>query len=120
MEIPEQCGKCPAQFICDYGCHAFNNARSGFFEVNCDATKDFFAWAASMRLEELTKLYYYAAWRDGLNSSDAHETLRQGTTVPGDFVRRLSSELRVYLGRRLAAKTIEMVLLHSRYDRRAS
>lgn len=115
MKIPEQCGKCPAQFICDYGCHAYNNANSHFFEVNCDASKDFFAWAAGTRLEDLTRLYYYVAWREGLTSSNKHEMLMQGTTVPDDFVRRMSSELRVHLGRRLARNTIDMDLLRSRY-----
>lgn len=118
MEIPELCGKCPAQFICDYGCHAFNHAQ--FFEVNCDATKDFFAWAAGTRLEDLTRLYYYVAWRDGLKSASERNMLRQGTTVPNDFVQGLSAELRVRLGRRLARETIDLDLLRTRYGQRAN
>lgn len=114
METPEDCRRCPAQFICDYGCHAFNVAQGNFFEVNCDATKEFFGHFAG-RLEDVARLYYYVTWRERLRAADDYEAALRGTDVPADYVRELSEQLRAGLAGRLARPGLDPALLERRH-----
>jgi radical SAM protein with 4Fe4S-binding SPASM domain len=114
MAIPAECRLCPAQLVCDYGCHAFNVARGNFFEVNCDATKDYFRWVEA-RLDDVARIFLYNVWREQLKAVDAYEALQGGVDLPSDRVGDLAAELRRRLARRLSGPDIVPEVLTRRY-----
>jgi hypothetical protein len=114
MAIPSVCHACPAQLICDYGCHAFNIAKGNFFEVNCDASKDYFRWVTT-HLEDAARIYFYIIWRERLKRGSNYEAVRGGTAVPLNLVTTLAEQLRRRLEDRLAQRDLERELLDQRY-----
>ncbi len=114
MTIPQKCGQCPAQFVCDYGCHAFNVAQGNFFEVNCDATKDYFQWLTT-HLEDVARIFFYVAWREQLKAVDDYESLQKGVDVTPHFVSKLAEQLRQQLTDRLVRQDLVPEILERRY-----
>jgi radical SAM protein with 4Fe4S-binding SPASM domain len=114
MAVPADCRRCPAQLVCDYGCHAFNFAEGNFFEVNCDATKEVFGWLAD-RLDDVSRVFLYAQWRHGLREAGDIEAIRQGIDLPESAVAKLAGLLRKRLAARLAQPELEGEILERRY-----
>jgi radical SAM protein with 4Fe4S-binding SPASM domain len=114
MTVPLECRQCPAQFVCDYGCHAFNVAHGNFFEVNCDATKDYFHWIKT-HLEEVARIFLYNVWREQLKVVDDYEALQGGVDVPTHLVIDLAEQLRQRLAERLARQDLVPEILERRY-----
>jgi radical SAM protein with 4Fe4S-binding SPASM domain len=114
MALPEECARCPAQLLCDYGCHAFNDAQGNFFEVNCDATKDYFRWATA-HLEDVARVAAYLAWRDQLKAADDYDSLRPGTDLAPALVSGLADRLRRRLDERLSEPDLTPETLDRRY-----
>lgn len=114
MTIPSECRQCPAQLMCDYGCHAFNIAQGNFFEVNCDATKDYFRWVAT-HLEDLARIYICLAWRERLKTTDDYEVLQQGVDVPPHLISKLVEQLHQRLDERMAQQDLTPEILERRY-----
>lgn len=114
MSVPDECLRCPAQIICDYGCHAFNVAQGNFFEVNCDATKDYFAWAQA-HLEDVAAVFLMIMWREHLKVTDDFVTLQKGLDVPPQDVAGLAEELRRALAARRSRADLRPELLQRRY-----
>lgn len=100
MPVPAGCATCPAQLVCDYGCHAFNVARGNFFEVNCDATKEHFAWLAG-RLDDVARIFLYIRWRKQMREAGDLGGIRRGVHLPAGEVAKLTA----ILGERLAERT---------------
>lgn len=103
MAVPFDCRSCPAQLLCDYGCHAFNAARGNFFEVNCDTTKEHFEWLAE-RLDDVARVYLYVQWRRQMREAGDLDGVRRGVELPAGAV----EELAALLGERLAERTAEL------------
>ncbi len=101
MAPRDDCRSCPAQLVCDYGCHAFNTAQGNFFEVNCDATKEHFAWLAE-RLDDVARVFLYARWRRELRDSGGWADVRHGIDLPAGAVGRLGATLAERLAERVA------------------
>jgi radical SAM protein with 4Fe4S-binding SPASM domain len=114
MAIPDLCRKCPAQLVCDYGCHAFNVAQGNFFEVNCDATKDYFQWMTT-RLEDVARVYFYITWREHLKATDNYQALKAGVDLPQSLVTELANQLQQQLEHRLAQPDLALDSLEQRY-----
>jgi uncharacterized protein len=114
MSIPDECRRCPAQLACDYGCHAFNVARGNFFEVNCDATKDYFVWLQD-RLEDVARIYLYLGWRERLKAGDDYRTLEGGVDLPARLVSGLADRLQRRLADRLSSPELSAETLERRY-----
>jgi uncharacterized protein len=114
MSIPSECRRCPAQLVCDYGCHAFNVADGNFFEVNCDATKDYFGWLQG-RLDDVARIFLYIRWRERLEASDDHGALRGGVDLPARLVSGLADRLRRRLADRLSSPELSAETLERRY-----
>jgi uncharacterized protein len=114
MIAPDECRACPAQFVCDYGCHAFNVAQGNFFEVNCDGTKEYFEWFRD-HLEDVARVFYYATWRDRVEADGNREALRDGLDAPAPLVTALAEKLRTRLAERLARPEIKPALIDKRY-----
>lgn len=117
MEIPPECGRCPAQLVCDFGCHAFNVGPGNFFEVNCDATKDYFPWVAD-RLEDVARIHFYVQWRTWLKTQDfetGYKALQRGVDPPAGLVEDLAAKLRRRLDERLSEPDLVMDVLEQRY-----
>ncbi len=103
MPVPAGCATCPAQLVCDYGCHAFNVARGNFFEVNCDATKEHFAWLAE-RLVDVARIFLYTRWRKQMREGGDLDGVRGGADLPAGEVAKLAA----ILEQRLAERTAEL------------
>jgi uncharacterized protein len=114
MALPEECGRCPAQLVCDYGCHAFNVAQGNFFEVNCDATKDYFQWVTA-HLDDVARVACYMAWRDQLKATEDFDGLRPGVELSPGVVSGLADRLRRRLEERLAEPDLTPETLNRRY-----
>jgi uncharacterized protein len=112
MSIPSECGSCPAQLACDYGCHAFNIAQGNFFEVNCDATKDYFVWLQE-HLDDVARIYLYLGWREQVRGQ--HDALRDGVDLPARHVSGLADRLRRSLVDRLSSPELSSEVLARRY-----
>jgi len=100
--------------VCDYGCHAFNAAGGNFFEVNCDATKDYYQWIAG-HLSETARLFLLNSWRQDQKSRGDYAAVRSGTDIPSQDVEGLASELRRGLARHGSAPGIDGAVLSRRY-----
>jgi uncharacterized protein len=114
MSIPSECRRCPAQLVCDYGCHAFNVAQGNFFEVNCDATKDYFVWLQD-RFEDVVRIYLYLGWRERLKARDDAGALEGGVDLPARLVSELADRLRWRLAERLSSPELSSETLERRY-----
>ncbi|MGY1707508.1 radical SAM protein [Geodermatophilus sp. SYSU D00697] len=114
MQAPQECRACPAQVVCDYGCHAFNQARGNFFEVNCDATKDYYRYLRS-HLEETARLFLLVSWREQQKAHGRYEAVRAGIDLPEAAVIELATELDRRLDERAAAPGIDPEVLDRRY-----
>lgn len=114
MTVPVECRRCPAQLICDYGCHAFNNAQGNFFEVNCDATKDYFTWVTS-HLENTARIFLLTSWREQQKALDDYESVRRGVDLPPVLVDNLTAQLRDRLADRLTQPELNASVLDQRY-----
>jgi uncharacterized protein len=114
MRPPPTCARCPAQAVCDYGCHAFNVAGGNFFEVNCDATKDYFGWLIE-HPELVARVLAYVRWRDALRSARGRDHLAQGVDLPPAYVAALTRELRERLAGWLSREDLDPGILSSRY-----
>jgi uncharacterized protein len=117
MVAPPECRRCPAQLVCDFGCHAFNVGPGNFFEVNCDATKDYFPWAAD-RLEDVARINLYVQWRVSLKAAGSeagYEAVTRGTTLSAPVVEGMAAELRHLLDERLRMQNLSMDVLDQRY-----
>ncbi|HEY7492995.1 MAG TPA: radical SAM protein [Candidatus Tectomicrobia bacterium] len=114
MTLPVVCSQCPAQFLCDYGCHAFNRAQGNFFEVNCDATKAYFQWVTA-HLEDVARVYFYVRWRERLKERDAYEAMQRGIDLPSHVVSQLAAQLQQRLATRLAQRDLVPEILERRY-----
>jgi uncharacterized protein len=114
MVAPPACRQCPAQVACDYGCHAFNTAQGNFFEVNCDATKEYFQFLTS-RLEDVAWIYFALLWRDRLKAADDYAALQMGIEVPGNLVADLAEALRQRLAEHAARPDLDLAVLERRY-----
>lgn len=114
MTVPDLCRACPAQLVCDYGCHAFNAAQGNFFEVNCDASKASFGFFAE-HLEDVARVHLYGLWREELRAANAFSSLADGIDLPATLVRSLAGELARRLEARLALPDLRPELLTSRY-----
>jgi len=113
MTIPPECHRCPAQLICDYGCHAWN-AQGNFFEVNCDSTKDYFQWVTT-RLEDVARIFLYIVWRERLKMADDYDALQRGVDLPPHQVSALAEQLRWRLADRLDQQSLALEILEQRY-----
>lgn len=100
MPVPSGCAACPAQLVCDYGCHAFNVARGNFFEVNCDATKEHFEWLTG-RLDDVARIFLYTRWRKQMREGGDLDGIRGGVDLPAGEVGKLAA----LLGERLVERT---------------
>ena len=114
MTVPHECRACPAQIICDYGCHAFNNAQGNFFEVNCDATKNLYAWVAA-NLHDVARVFLLGAFRVQLKVEDDHDALKGGVDVPPRLIRQLTGQLERRLTERLDRGDLAPEVLERRY-----
>ncbi len=114
MEIPSTCSHCPAQVVCDYGCHAFNVAQGNFFEVNCDATKNFFDYLRS-RLDHAARVLYFVRWREHQKAVDDYDAVRRGVHVPPDALADLTARLGSRLADHLERSDVDLARLESRY-----
>jgi uncharacterized protein len=113
MAVPEECGRCPAQVVCDYGCHAFNVAEGGFFAVNCDASKEVYGWVVE-HLEKAARIFLYDRWRDSLKATGNTSVVRDGVELPPALVRELAEQLRVGLALFLAQSHLDAGVLTRR------
>jgi uncharacterized protein len=114
MQVPDGCAGCPAQLVCDFGCHAFNVAEGNFFEVNCDASKTFFGWARD-HLETVARVFLLGRVREQQRASGDREAVRRGTTLSVAQVSALASQLERGLTAHLAAPGVEPGRLGQRY-----
>jgi uncharacterized protein len=115
MTTAPDCKQCPAQFVCDYGCYAFNVASGNFFEVNCDATKDYFQWISS-HLKDVAQIFLYISWRKQLKEIDDYESVKNGIFSPLNSVSSLVETLNQKLVERLSRKDIVSQVLNQRYS----
>lgn len=118
MAVPDECASCPAQVVCDYGCHAFNIAEGNFFEVNCDASKTVYGWA-SEHLEMVARFYLLAQWRTQQRVSGGYLASRAGVDLPARQVTALTTSLERALDRHRAAPGLDPGGLDRRYGWRA-
>lgn len=114
MEIPPTCASCPAQVVCDYGCHAFNVAKGNFFEVNCDATKDFFGYLGT-RPDDAARVLFFVLWREQQKTLDNYEAVREGVGVPPDVLADLTASLGDRLAEHVQRPDLRLALLERRY-----
>lgn len=114
-DIPSLCLRCPAQFACDYGCHAFNTAQGKFFEVNCDATKEYFQWLTS-NFEGVTRVFFYTVWREQLKASDNYTGLQKGVDVLPEVASNLAVQLRQKLSEQMIQQDLMPETLKKRYS----
>ena len=119
MAPPAECTGCPAQLVCDYGCHAFNTARGNYFEVNCDSTKDYFTHLAE-RPELTARIYLLRSWRQARRREDDHAAVRAGVDPPAELVEALAERLRTALADRLARPGWDPEALSRRYGWRST
>jgi uncharacterized protein len=116
MVTPDECGRCPAQLVCDYGCHAFNVAEGGFFAVDCDASKEFYGWVMD-HLEDAARVFLYDAWRQLLVAEGNTTAVHGGVELPPDRVRELTAYLRAGLAQFLARPHLDRAVLARRFGR---
>jgi radical SAM protein with 4Fe4S-binding SPASM domain len=114
MTVADECRRCPAQIVCDYGCHAWNVAPGNFFEVNCDATKDFYAYAIE-RLAEAARVFVYDAWRERLSDEERMAAIERGLELSPRFVTNLAAQLSQKLDQRRERATWQPALLARRF-----
>ncbi len=114
MAVPDACQSCPAQVICDYGCHAFNIAEGNFFEVNCDASKTFYGWAAG-HLEVVSRFYLLSQWRARQRATGGYPASRAGITPPVRQISALAASLERALDRHRTAPGLDPDALNRRY-----
>lgn len=114
MVVPPMCAACPAQLICDYGCHAFNVAQGNFFEVNCDATKMYFQFLMA-HLDDVARLFLLTSWRAQLKATGDYASLQVGVDPPPHLVGDLAGQLRQKLADRLARQDLVPAILERRY-----
>ncbi|HYO32584.1 MAG TPA: radical SAM protein [Nocardioidaceae bacterium] len=114
MKVPEGCARCPAQLVCDYGCHAFNVAEGNYFEVNCDASKTFLTWA-SEHLEAVARVFLLGRWRDQQRAAGDREAVRGGVALPDQHVNILTGRLHGALAKHLATPGVDIESLGHRY-----
>jgi uncharacterized protein len=114
MSVPADCRRCPAQLVCDYGCHAFNVAQGNFFEVNCDATKEVFEWLED-RIDDVARVFLYAQWRLRLREAGDLEAVAHGIDLPESAIAKLTDVLRKRLAGRLAQPDLEPQILERRF-----
>jgi uncharacterized protein len=114
MDVPPECRACPAQIACDYGCHAFNVAGGNFFEVNCDASKDYFRLLTT-HLEETARLFLLISWREQRKARGDYSAVRAGVDVPNQLVDDLATQLRLRLDRYMTDPGRDGRLLDRRY-----
>lgn len=114
MEVPDGCARCPAQLVCDYGCHAFNVAEGNYFEVNCDASKTFFGWVAD-NVEAVARVFLLGRWREQQRAANDREAVRRGVSLPAAQVSVLTSRLERALAAHLAAPDVDVEGLALRY-----
>lgn len=119
MRVPDECRACPAQLACDYGCHAFNTARGNFFEVNCDASKDYHVFLTE-HLRETALLYLLVSWRRDRRELDDYAAVVAGTEPPAELVEQLAGRLRAALDARAADPAIDQTALERRYGWRSA
>jgi len=114
MTVPAECQRCPAQFICDYGCHAFNVANGDFFEVNCDATKTFFGEVVA-NLDKIARAFLYASWREHQKRVGEHRQPQMDIELSPQLVGDLTGQLQQSLALRLARPGLDSGILERRY-----
>jgi hypothetical protein len=114
MQVPDGCASCPAQLVCDYGCHAFNEAEGNFFEVNCDASKTFFGWARD-HLEAVARVFLLGQVRERQRAVGDRDAVRRGITVPDSQVSALAAVLERGLTAYLASPAVDTSGLDQRY-----
>ncbi len=114
MAVPPACAQCPGQIVCDYGCHAFNVAQGNFFEVNCDATKEFFVWLET-RLDDAARILFFVVWRERQKALDDYDAVRRGVDVPLEALAELSAHLEDRLAEHLGRSDLNLALLEQRY-----
>jgi radical SAM protein with 4Fe4S-binding SPASM domain len=119
MTTAPECKQCPAQFVCDYGCHAFNVGPGNFFEVNCDGTKDYYQWITA-HLEDVARIFFYVARRAQLKARDidAYTSLRQGMDMLPDVVSNLAEQIRQRIDKKLSQSNLKLEFLEQRYNKR--
>jgi uncharacterized protein len=118
MAVPDECGRCPAQVVCDYGCHAFNVAEGGFFAVTCDASKEVYGWVVE-HLEDAARIFLNDRWRDSVRATGDTGAVRSGVDLPPALVRGLAEQLRLGLARFLARPAVDAAVLTRRSWSRA-
>jgi|694.fasta_scaffold74559_3 uncharacterized protein len=69
-DFNDECLNCPAQLVCDYGCHAFNISQDNFFLTNCKASKIAYA-KLSDYLESVATVFYLTLWRDSIRGNQS-------------------------------------------------
>ncbi|MGH2601793.1 MAG: SPASM domain-containing protein, partial [Dehalococcoidia bacterium] len=114
MTVPAECGRCPAQGVCDYGCHAFNVAEGGFFAVNCDASKEVYGWVVE-HLEVAARVFLNDRWRDSVRATGDTGAVRSGVELPSSLVWGLAEQLRLGLARFLARPHLDAAVLARRF-----
>jgi len=113
MEVPGTCAACPANVVCDYGCHAFNVAEGNFFEVNCDATKAFFGWMME-HPEQLARVFLLSQRRAEQRARGDWNSPR-AAPLPNAAVSTLAGDIGTQLLDHLARPDLDPDLLPQRF-----
>jgi uncharacterized protein len=114
MEVPAACAACPANVVCDYGCHAFNVAEGNFFEVNCDATKTFFSWIVE-HPEQVARVFLLSRRRAEQRARADWDPMLRSAPLPGAAVSALASDIGARLIEHLARPDIDLDALGQRF-----
>lgn len=114
MQVPGPCAGCPAQLVCDYGCHAFNVAEGNFFEVNCDASKSLFGWARD-HLDTVARVFLLGRIREQQRAAGDRDAVRRGVSLQSAQVSALAVQMERALGAHLAGPGVDTDRLGERY-----
>lgn len=114
MEVPSACAACPANVVCDYGCHAFNVAEGNFFEVNCDASKAFFGWIMG-HPEQVARVFLLSRRRAEQRARADTDPAHRATALSSAVVSALAGDIGTRLLQHLARPDIDPDVLHQRF-----
>jgi uncharacterized protein len=86
-----ECKTCPAQVVCDFGCHPFNLANSQYFLSNCLSSKSIWGSIDEL-LVHFAEIYLYTNWRQQIRLGIPHfSSIDSGLELDPREVQDLSS-----------------------------